>query len=258
MWWMKLMKKFSKKQEPIKENVPVKPEPKKEKVPIKPELKKETVSVKQEPKKEIVPVKPEPKKIFNTNSLTKKDFNKAAKRLDCEVAAIKAVAEVESAGSGFDSKERPKVLFEAHIFWKELKKVGINPTTVQKGNENILQPTWSLGRKYYKQDQHARLEQAIKIHREAALKSASWGKFQVLGNNYKTCGYKTVQDFINDAYAGEAGHLNHFVGFVIGNKLDNYLRDKNWEAFARRYNGPGFKKNQYDTKMANAYRKYKK
>ena len=31
------------------------------------------------------------------------------------------------------------------------------------------------------------------------------------------------------------------------------LRKKNWAAFAKAYNGPGYAKNQYDTKLAAAY-----
>jgi uncharacterized membrane protein YgcG len=48
------------------------------------------------------------------------------------------------------------------------------------------------------------------------------------------------------------------VAFVIGNGLAKFLRDKDWTSFARRYNGPGFKANKYDTKMAAAYKRFAK
>ncbi|MFA7308428.1 MAG: N-acetylmuramidase domain-containing protein [Hyphomicrobium sp.] len=33
------------------------------------------------------------------------------------------------------------------------------------------------------------------------------------------------------------------------------MRNRQWAAFARRYNGPGYRKNRYDTLLANAYRR---
>ena len=48
--------------------------------------------------------------------LTIKDYQKAAKELNCEVAAIRAVAEVESLKGGFLPDGRPKILFERHVF----------------------------------------------------------------------------------------------------------------------------------------------
>ncbi|AZA64465.1 DUF3380 domain-containing protein [Chryseobacterium carnipullorum] len=51
-------------------------------------------------------------------TLTEQDYINAAKELGCEVAAIKAVAEVESRGSGFLSSGEPKILFERHRFYK--------------------------------------------------------------------------------------------------------------------------------------------
>lgn len=50
-------------------------------------------------------------------SLSEADYADAAQRNRIEVAAIKAVASVESGGrSGFDQQGRPKILFEAHHF----------------------------------------------------------------------------------------------------------------------------------------------
>jgi hypothetical protein len=50
--------------------------------------------------------------------LVESDFRAAAKLLKCDVAAIKAVAEVESSGNGFLSDGRVKILFEGHQFYK--------------------------------------------------------------------------------------------------------------------------------------------
>ena len=40
--------------------------------------------------------------------------------------------------------------------------------------------------------------------------------------------------------------------------LDYCLRDHDWEEFARRYNGAGYGRNQYDVKLEAAVRLYEK
>ncbi|HAF23464.1 MAG TPA: hypothetical protein DCK93_11245, partial [Blastocatellia bacterium] len=57
-------------------------------------------------------------------------------------------------------------------------------------------------------------------------------------------------------YRSEADQLDSFVRFVDVNGLAKYLRTKNWAAFARGYNGPKYKINPYDTKLAAAYKKF--
>ena len=56
-----------------------------------------------------------------STTLTDADFARAAKALNVEVAAIRAVAEVEAAGAGFLPDGRPAILYEAHIFHAETK-----------------------------------------------------------------------------------------------------------------------------------------
>ncbi len=183
-------------------------------------------------------------------------FNAASIKLGCHVAAIKAVAEVESSGSGFLKTGEPVILFEPHVFWKELKKRGIDPAQYEKGNEDILYPVW--GSKPYgkSSEQHGRLARAVVINREAAICSASWGKFQIMGYNWKICGYDSVQSFINAMYRSEDDHLDAFVNYIISSNLDDELRNKAWAQFALQYNGKGYLKNRYDTKLKAAYERF--
>ena len=185
--------------------------------------------------------------------LTEKDYQDAADMLCCDVASIKAVAYVESGGrSGFmKDGYTPKILFEGHWFHKLTK----GKFTTDE-NKNISYPRWI--RTYYRQDQHLRLQKAVDLDKDAALKSASWGKFQVMGFNYKIAGFDTLQEFINAMYKSERGHLMAFVSFVKHRRIDDELRDKDWAGFAYVYNGSGFAKNEYDKKMAAAYKKYSK
>lgn len=189
--------------------------------------------------------------------ISEKQFRDSAKYLGVEVAAIKAVAQVESGGSGFLPTGEPVILFEPHIFWKQLREAGIDPTKHVCGNEDILYPVW--GSKPYGKSstQHARLVRATAIHRDAALKSCSWGKFQIMGFNWKMCGCFSLQDFINKIYRDEDTHLDLFTKYVKSAYLDDELRYKDWKGFARGYNGPAYYKNAYDTKLKKAYESYR-
>lgn len=196
--------------------------------------------------------------------LTEKDYKFAANILLTGVADIKAVAEVESLGSGFLPTDEPVILFERHIFSK------LTSGKYDKSNPDISNK--SPGGYGSNGVQHARLENAAKLdatyydngtvktqpNREAALKSASWGKFQILGMNYKLAGFNSLQEFINAMYNSEEKQLIAFVHFLKNTGLDKPLREHRWADFARGYNGPGYAKNSYHTKLQRAYEKYSK
>jgi len=182
--------------------------------------------------------------------LTDADFTDCAASIQCQEAAIRAVVAVESAGGGFLPDGRPKILFEAKYF-HQLTKGRYDQT-----HPNISSPTWN--RKLYKggAKEWDRMNEALALDRPAALQSASWGLFQIMGANFKACGFATVEDFVEAMEKSEGEQLKAFINFVKSNKLDGYLRNRNWAAFAKGYNGPGYAKNQYDKKLAAAYSKF--
>jgi len=182
--------------------------------------------------------------------ITEQDIIKASQIIGCEVAAIKAVHSVESKGSGFMANGMPLILFEPHIFWKELRKRGITPV-----ESDICYPTWGTQPYGKYTDQPNRLERASKIHREAALMSCSWGLFQIMGFNYKLAGCDTLQEFINRNYESEGEQLKLFVNYIKSALLDDELIRKDWKGFALGYNGPLYWKNQYDSKLKKAFEK---
>ena len=197
---------------------------------------------------------PTPPPATVSKTLTEADFIEVADDLGIELAAMKAVAEVEAGGSGFKG-DKPKILFEGHIFWRQLKKHGIDPTPHVAGNENVLHRKWT--RDYYREDQYARLEKAKMVNENAALESASWGMFQIMGFHWESLGYASAKAFVDLMYKSEGEHLKAFAKFMKVNKLVRYLKNLNWAKFARGYNGPGYAANKYDIKMADAYKKHK-
>jgi len=187
--------------------------------------------------------------------ITEKAYTDSANLLGVEPAIIKAVADVESKGSGFLGSGHPLVLFEPHVFWAELKKRRIDPTKIA-GASDILYKDW--GSKPYGKNsaQPERLERAIKINKDAALSSASWGKFQIMGFNYELSGFATLDAFVAAMHIDEDQHLHAFVNFVKNKNLVDELQRKDWAGFALGYNGSGYKQNKYDEKLAAAYKKF--
>jgi len=178
------------------------------------------------------------------------DVAAAAATLQCESAAIWAVCDVESAGGGFLPDKRPKILFEAHIFG------GVTRHHWDATHPNISAPAWN--RALYGASgthQYDRLAEAIGLDRAAALESASWGMFQILGLNYAACGFAGVEAYVAAMCAGEGAQLAAFGAFCRHGGLDRFLRAHDWTQFALGYNGAGEAANDYDGKLAAAYQR---
>ena len=194
---------------------------------------------------------------LKSGQLTDADYIKAAIDLNVEVAVLKAVKEVESCGKGIQNGI-PTMLFEGHIFWQRLKMYGIDPNNFVKGNEDILYPKWTKAHYTGKNSgEYNRLKKAIAIHQLAALESASYGMFQLMGNNYKICGYKNAKEFYLAMAESEENQFYAFVNFIKSKGIVPYMQRNDWAQIAYRYNGPGYKANKYDQKLAAAYNKYK-
>ncbi len=171
-------------------------------------------------------------------------------------AALKAVVEVESNGVVFadiDGKEMPIIRFEGHYFDRlvtasrreEARRLGLaSPNVGGVKNPASQKARWQL------------LGRAMTIDKQAALESTSFGVGQVMGSHWKALGYPTVIDLFEASRSGVEGQVDLMVRFIKTNNLLGALGRKDWAGFARGYNGPAYKKNAYDTKMAAAYERY--
>ena len=196
-------------------------------------------------------------RVDNSGNIQDSDYNWAGKLLDCEPETLKAVVKVETGGNGgFFAPGKPSILFEGHIFWKELKKVGIDPNKYATSHPNIVYSKWD--RKKYKGGikEYDRLEEAEKINRSAALKSISMGMFQLMGFNYASCGCSNVEEMWSKSCKSEVEQFALGLEFIRISGYSKYLQTKDWTGFAKRYNGPEYYKNQYDKKLEIAYKSY--
>lgn len=204
---------------------------------------------------------------FNDKLLSEEDLVDFSKNYDIELPKVKAVNEVESRGKGFLIHGRPKILFEGHVFWRELEKRGVNPANhVTERTKDILYKKWSIAHYNGGSGEYTRLEKAagmsdLPAFHDAAYCAASWGAFQIMGFHYERLGYASVDHFATEMYEHEREHLKAFGKFIEhtdfkGKSLLAWLQQGNWAKFAEGYNGPGYKKNKYDEKMKKAFEKY--
>lgn len=170
----------------------------------------------------------------------------AAKELGVEPEVIAAVSKVESPRGPFDTLGRPSILFERHYFHR------LTSGAFDEKAPGISAKTAGGYGKYAAQ--YDRLEAAYKLSSTAALMSTSWGRFQIMGSNFKAAGYASPEHMVQSMMRSEAEQLRAFVRFVGSDKLMvKALKDHDWAEFAKRYNGPGYAKKDYDTKLKRAY-----
>jgi hypothetical protein len=189
------------------------------------------------------------------------DLPRIARTIGVGEDELHAFMDVEAAGSGFDAQGRPKMLFEPHVFYRNLRGAA-RDRAVAAG---LAYAKW--GAKPYPKDSYPRLAQALAIDEEAALMSASWGLTQILGENYAMVGFDSVADMVRAFMADEDNHLEAAVAFIVAAGIDDELR-----ALARLtrpttpadcvpivlvYNGKGYKKNKYHEKFAKAHNRWR-
>lgn len=178
------------------------------------------------------------------------DLPRIASRIGCGEDEIHAFMDVEAAGLGFDGSGRPKMLFEPHVFYRNLS--GANRS--QAVEAGLAYKSWRAGN--YPTDSYPRLERALAIDETAALKAASWGLGQILGENHKIAGYATPQAMVRAFMEDEETHLQAIVDFLVANEIGDDLKAHRWAVVARVYNGPSYRQHDYDGRMAAAYAKW--
>lgn len=180
------------------------------------------------------------------------DLPRIGKTIGVGEDELHAFIDVEAAGSGFDAKGRPKMLFEPHIFYKLLGKGKARNAAVKAG---VAYAKWKP--KGYPKDSYGRLAVAMSINATLALMSASWGAFQIMGFNHGAACYATPEAMIRDFMADEDNHVEAAVRFIINKKLDDDLRAHRWDVIEQVYNGGGFD-GLYARKMAKAFARWQK
>lgn len=189
--------------------------------------------------------------------LTAGAIERAASDLDVPVSAVRALIDVESKGAGFLDDGRPVILFERHIMHRRLVAAGRDADALADRLPDIINT--ATGAYIGGRAEHNRLYLARQIEPVCAIESASWGLFQVMGFHWERLGYASAHDFEARMNQCESEHLASFVRFVIADpRLHGAIQRKEWALVAELYNGPQFRANSYDVRLAAADARYAK
>jgi hypothetical protein len=195
-------------------------------------------------------------------------LERLAERLGIEAEAGVAVMSVESGGTAFVDG-RMVIRFENHVFWDRWGKQNADVFgrhfrfgTPQRWKGHEFRATAQDPWRSFHGKQSGEWEVfrfAEKLARVPARQSISMGLPQIMGFNAAAIGYASVDemfDAFNDPAGGERAQAVGLFDFVKGPKATSQmldaLRQHDWVAFAKRYNGSG-QAAVYGQRIADAY-----
>ena len=191
--------------------------------------------------------------------LSDEDFREVAGALGVEVAAIKAVVDIEAgkAHEGFFEPGKPIINFDLAMYRKFAPRHGVSLAKAKKKAPEIFARPNRAKYGSYQAAQYARLDAARDIDEESALESAFWGMFQIGGFNWKLCGCESVGEFVRLMSRSERDQLELFGRLITNCGMLQPLQKKQWLKFALKYNGPRAKARGYHKRMASSYARHK-
>lgn len=175
-----------------------------------------------------------------------------------EKALVLAVAHVESNGEALHYDGRIKARFERHWMRKCLKKMKFSLANISKADFDLVS---SKPNRKSRKDDYLDIARAEKIHKECAYRSTSWGKYQIMGMNFKSAGYDSAIDMVTNYRANPRTQHQSWIKFLKayrGGLAYKALINKNFSKFGLIYNGKRYKARGYHTKVEKAYKRFKK
>jgi hypothetical protein len=189
---------------------------------------------------------------FNVSGtpLTADGLHSACGKLSTNAPELWAVifTETDPPYGGFFMDARPQILFERRVFHNH---TGGRYDATDPDVSGLNGYPYGAGGAH----QYDRLSEALKLDSTAALQSASWGIGQTLGENFKEAGYASAFDLVTAMFVSEDNQIVAAANEMINTGCAKALAAHDWTTFARIYNGPGYAKNNYDTKLASWYAK---
>lgn len=188
-----------------------------------------------------------------------KQIVELAHKSQIDPAALLAIVSVESTGVGFWNVDGyadpvPVINFEAHRFHDltDGKYAKIAPDISEPGPDDQFGKT-----EWY------RFTKAAKLDRENAIKATSWGLMQVMGENYSWLGYDSVEDFVSRMKESEIAQIEAGLRFLQRRKIDEqtliyWANLRRWDKVAHGYNGAGYARYHYHTRIGTFFAAWKK
>lgn len=181
----------------------------------------------------------------------------AARRIAAQTGidarTLLAIAIVETAAvpyAAFDGRREPLIRFEGHWFDRLLspkdrsaaRAAGLSdPKAGAVRNPAAQGARWRL------------LERTAAIDPAAAYAATSWGLGQVMGLHWKALDYPSPQALAAEARGSVEGQVRLIGRFLRLGDLHRRLESGDVAGFSRAYNGPAYRRNGYDVKIARAF-----
>lgn len=176
--------------------------------------------------------------------LTKEQKGALAKEFGLAIASLEAVIAVESGGKGFD-ETTGKIIIQFEPAWFK-RKAPYTPSGA-----------WSLNGVEKQAGEWKAFNDAFKKNPTAAMESTSIGLMQVMGFHWKALGFASVGAMWDYAKVSEANQVRLGLMFIrLNGKMYNALKKNDFATFAYYYNGAGYKKFNYDTRLQAAFKKF--
>jgi hypothetical protein len=210
--------------------------------------------------------------------VTKEQIKEIAKVNAIEEAALKSFLDVESGSTGFDPKTGKIIIqFEPGYYRRlapEVYRDYLRILNIINDKKNLATSDNALFAKY-KMIFNNKVEGQVKeweafsaafgLNPKAAMRSTSIGMGQVMGDNYSSLGYSSVDDMWTDARRGEYQQVLQIISFIKSKPaLYKALTVRNWHLVAYYYNGSGYEamakrlnREPYNISMEKTYNKYK-
>lgn len=186
----------------------------------------------------------------------------AAKSIGLPYATLRSIIEVEARSSGFKNGKL-QILYEPHVAWRELGRTNTAKSRQQRnllGKEKLAYSRWGA-RPYPKSiaARHEQLQRAVEIAGPQAYRWISMGLPQGMGFNHEAFGYPTAKVMFDEfVQKGEIEQVYAMARFIKANPgMLRAAQRRDWNEFARRYNGEGYRKNNYHKKLARAYARFR-
>lgn len=179
-----------------------------------------------------------------------------AKSREISAPALAAIIEVESNGIAFakvDGRDVPLIRIEGHYFYRlvQAKK------QQQARSAGLASPkAGAIKNPKSQENRYHMFQRMCDIDKDAAIMSCSWGVGQVMGVHWPKLGFASADNFRIFVMAGLKNQIEVMVRFIEYTGLLDELKRQDWAGFARGYNGPTYKKNDYHNKMAKAFVAY--
>lgn len=181
------------------------------------------------------------------------DFVRVAEERGIEPWKLHGLADIEARRGGFDNFGRATMVPELHQFSKRTAHAydvkhptlsipkWIHPSKVKKGHPYLLD---NLGRWDI-------LAQQAALNFEAAIQSASWCAFQIMGFNFRKVNFDSAFDLVRYLYQGERQQLDIAVRLLIADDGFDALIKGDYYRAALVQNGDG-KPKEYAAEWARA------